>query len=68
MRLIPTSLLAGLLKDDADAAPGDEPFDADAALARYMEKKAAGEVEIVSRPKTDRAYSAPRPTFGRKIS
>ena len=68
MRLIPTSLLAGLLKDEAAAAEGEEPFDADAALARYMQKKAAGQVEIVSQSKTDRAYSAPRRTFGRKTS
>jgi len=66
MRLIPASLI-GLLKDKEDAAAGEEPaFDVDAAFARYMEKRAAGEVEVVSEPKTDRAYSAPRPTFGRK--
>ena len=65
MRLIPASLI-DLLKDDADTPDEEASFDVDAAFARYMEKRAAGEVEVVSEPKTDRAYGAPRPSFGRK--
>jgi hypothetical protein len=64
MRLIPASLI-DLLKD-ADNAEEESSFDVDAAFARYMEKRAAGEVEVVSEPKTDRAYGAARPRFGRK--
>lgn len=43
-----------------DAAPSD--FDADAVIARYLEKKAAGEANFVV---PDNA--APRPVFGRKV-
>lgn len=43
-----------------DAAPSD--FDADAVIARYLEKKAAGEASFEV---PDSA--APRPTFGRKV-
>ena len=43
-----------------DAARGD--FDADAAIARYLEKKAAGEANFVVPD-----GGASRPTFGRKL-
>ncbi|WP_447723923.1 hypothetical protein [Sphingomonas koreensis] len=43
-----------------DAARSD--FDADAAIARYLEKKAAGEANFAV-PDS----GAPRPTFGRKL-
>jgi hypothetical protein len=43
-----------------DSARGD--FDADAAITRYLEKKAAGEANFTV-PDT----AAPRPTFGRKV-
>ncbi|RSY87406.1 hypothetical protein DAH66_07160 [Sphingomonas koreensis] len=43
-----------------DSAPGD--FDADAAISRYLEKKAAGEANF-----TVPDSAAPRPTFGRKV-
>ncbi len=46
--------------DRSDAASGD--FDADAAISRYLEKKAAGEANF-SVPDS----AAPRPTFGRKV-
>lgn len=42
-----------------DAASGD--FDADAAISRYLEKKAAGEANFTV-PDT----AGPRPVFGRK--
>lgn len=43
-----------------DTASGD--FDADAAITRYLEKKAAGEADFAV-PDSP----APRPTFGRKV-
>ena len=53
---------AARTKPGADAAEAPA-FDADAALARYMERKAAGQgVEVPPEP------DAPRPVFGRKIS
>lgn len=47
-------------KMPAGAAPGS--FDADALIARYLEKKAAGEASFEV---PDAA--TPRPTFGRKV-
>lgn len=47
---------------DADAEAEAAPFDPDAALAHYLQRKAAGEVE----PLTDPAGEAPRARFGRK--
>lgn len=45
--------------------PEESDFDADAALARYMARKAAGQgVEV---PPEAPAEQAPRPVFGRKI-
>lgn len=45
--------------------PEEPAFDADAALARYMARKAAGQgVELL--PETP-AAEAPRPVFGRRI-
>jgi len=43
-----------------DATSGD--FDADAAISRYLEKKAAGEVNFAVPDSPP-----PRPTFGRKV-
>lgn len=43
-----------------DTAPGD--FDADAVIARYLEKKAAGEASFELPD-----GGAPRPVFGRKV-
>ncbi|MEO6534533.1 MAG: hypothetical protein ABIN72_01400 [Sphingomicrobium sp.] len=56
---------AGATVGDSD---DDAPFDVDQALARYLEKKAAGEVEPLrgSDDGTDSALAAPRPPFGRK--
>jgi hypothetical protein len=48
----------------AEAEEAEAPFDPDAALARYMAKKAAGEVEAP-------VYSEQpeiRPVFGRKVA
>ncbi|MCW4463699.1 hypothetical protein OK349_18490 [Sphingomonas sp. BT-65] len=54
----PKELKAPVAADDAAASD----FDADAVIARYLEKKAAGEASFEV---PDNA--APRPTFGRKV-
>ena len=62
------SATAGEAEANAEGAEGSEPFDADAAFARYMEKKAAGEVEPLTGQHAGLAppAAAPRPLFGRK--
>lgn len=50
---------AKMAQADGDAASGG--FDADAAISRYLDKKAAGEVNF-----TVPESAAPRPVFGRK--
>ncbi|MBN8806974.1 MAG: hypothetical protein J0I47_01860 [Sphingomonas sp.] len=50
----------------ADSASDEgEPFDADAALARYMARKAAGTIDAPAAPTSEAAVPAPR-GFGRK--
>lgn len=53
---------------EAGEPQGRERFDADAALARYMEKKAIGAVEplVGSHDGLDAAAALPRVVFGRK--
>ncbi|MDG2534937.1 hypothetical protein P6144_14850 [Sphingomonas sp. HITSZ_GF] len=61
LRFLLTPSIPGESKPNA-AAEGPA-FDADAALARYLERKAAGQGSA----EISEAEDAPRPVFGRKI-
>jgi hypothetical protein len=54
---------SGVVVRKGEVISTEPAFDADAALARYMERKAAG----LGSEEIPEAEDAPRPVFGRKI-
>jgi hypothetical protein len=53
-------------RDDGKPAASDTGFDADAAIARYLEKRPAAASEGPSAAEPAAPAVAPRPSFGRK--
>lgn len=70
IRLTATTPPAKAAKPRFADIPEEEAFDADAALARYLARKAEGaeEFEPVAAAEPDAPASSARPTFGRKIA